>query len=245
MRVTPLKQHATRLLMMIALGLPGVALAQPGERGPGPRGEGEGPPPERREDRPDRERGERDGERWPERQPIPVELVDEALATIREMHPGASWLERIDALVKDNREEAAKQLGYFPRILEMIDARANRPEEFALHIQGAAMMREFFMLRRAYYEAKRAEDQASMDELRPQVREKVEQLFDMRIKMEQMKIDRMKADLAKAEEKLAKVIEGKEAEIDKQTEESLERDWGRRRGGEEGGDRRRERDQPE
>lgn len=234
----------SRLLLIAALCLPTVALGQPGERDPGPRGDG---PPERRGDRPERDRrGDHEDreDRWGEREPVPIELVKPALATIRELHPGAPWLERIEQLIEEDREEAAKALGRFPRILELIETRKSRPEEFALHVKNGALMREIFSMVRDYRVAKRDEDQATMDALRPQIREKTEAVFDIRIKIEQMKIERMKRELAEAEGELEAIIAGREGEIDKRMHDMLDRAWERRRrGSDNDGGRRRDRDQ--
>lgn len=228
-----MKKQLLLLLMTLGLSLPCTAWAQddgPG-RGPGPRPDGrEGPPPDAREGR---------GERGPnkpdeERKPIPLELVKEALDTIKEMHPEARWLERIEQLIENDPAEAAKHLGGFPRILELIDARRNHPDEFKLHVQLASLMREIFPMVGEYRRARHDQDQAKMDELRPKVKQKVEQIFDLRTQIEQMKVDRMKEELARAEDELDKLIDNREEEILKQLENMLDREWGRRPRGDDG-----------
>lgn len=225
-----MNKRCLQLVLILGLALPGTALCQPD--GP-PAGRDDGPPPERREGRGDRERGDRErrGERdWGgEREPIPVELVPEALDTLRELHPEGPFTERLAKTAEEDPAEAAKHLGRYPRILELIEMRKNSPEAFALHVEQAKVMRETFHKLREYHEARRNEDQEAMAKLRPQIREKVERVFDLRIEMKQMEIERMKKEIAEAEADLEKIIEGKEDEIIRRLEEMLERRWGDRR----------------
>ena len=217
------------ILLLTALALPMSAYAQPGERGPGNRPDRDGPPHQRdqrpgeRGERPDRGEHNRDAPRRGE--PIPVEMIDEAIATLRELHPEMKpgWLEQIEKLAEEKPEEAAKRLARFPRIREMMDARKNRPAEFELHSKQSKLMREVFRLVREFHNAKEQGDQAKMDELQPQIRERFETLFQIRLKMKEIEIQRMREKIKHAEEELQKIESESDALIDQKMKEMMER----------------------
>lgn len=167
--------------------------------------------------------------------------MDDAIATIREMHPDTPWLKRVSALADKDREKAALELGRFPRILSLIDSRKNRPEEFAAHIQQGKLMRAVFPLIGKYREANRNDDQAKMDELRPQIREHVKQVFEIRLEMKRLAIKKNEQELEQARKELNDLEAAKEALIDEKLMEMLNRSNRGPRGGD-NDDRRRERD---
>lgn len=235
-------RHTALIILLLALCLPFSVLAQPGDRAPRRGADGDAPAPERREDRDDRDGRDREHHRPPDTEPLPIELVPEALETVRELHPDSRFLPRITQMVKDNPERAAESLARFPRIRELIDIRKNWPEEFKLHIEQAGLIREFFSHARKIHMAKRDNNQDELDELRPVVRDVVERLFDVRLAIEQQKIERMRADLEKAEDALRRLREDREQEISDRTKDVFDRDPPtHRRGGGDGDRRRRDR----
>ena len=212
------------LLTLAALTLPVSALAQPDD---GPR------------DRPDRDRaeqrergerhgdrarpGERDSDRPKKRTSLSVDQIDEALATLRAMHGDKlpTWMQRIEAQAKDDPEEAAKALARFPRIREMMEARKNRPEEFALQSKQGQLMRELFPMVRELKQAQSNEDQDKVDALKPKIRERIEQLFQVRLELKEFEIKRIRKTLAKAEQELADIQADRESLIDEKMDEIM------------------------
>ena len=224
------------ILILAVLALPVSTLAQP-EDDRGPR---ERPSPRERGDRDgrpgDRERpsdrfrpGERDRERDGDRQrssqraSITVEQIPQAIATLRDIHsePYPTWIERIETMADEEPEEAARKLSRFPRLSELMQMREQRPEEFQLHAGQSKLMREIFNLIRQIREALREDDQAKVDELKPQLREKMEQAFDYRLKIKQLELDRDRQKLADAERELAEIQADRDALIDQKIEQML------------------------
>ena len=239
----------TTLLTLLALVLPLSALAQPGD-GSHDRPDRDRPHQRERGDRGDRERpergdrpgergqpGDRDGDRPGRREPISVDQIEEALATIRAMHGDKAppWMERIEKLVQEDPEAAAKAISRFPRIREMMDARKHRPEEFKLQSRQGQLMREVFPMVRELKQAQRDEDQDKIDELRPQIRERIERLFQVRLELKELEIKRIREKLARAEGELAEIEADSEALIDQKMQEILSGKGPR--GPREGGDR--------
>ena len=240
----------THLLILLALTLPVSAFAQPEGEGPGERPDRERPQHRERGDNPERgDRSERPGEhnrsdgrdydrdRDAKREPLSVDQVQEALDTLRAMHGDTtpSWMERIEKQAQEDPEAAAKSLSRFPRIREMMDARKHRPEEFALHINQGQLMRELFPLIRKLKQAQRDEDQAVFEELKPQVRERIEQLFQVRLELKELEIKGIREKLAEAEAELAEIKSDSESLVDKKMQEILTGKG--HRGPREGGDR--------
>ena len=248
------------ILTLFTLTLSFNALAQPevgppdrpGQEREFQRDRGERSNRPERPERPDGDRprtGERDGERgdWRgKREPLSVDQVEEAIATIRAMHGEAnpSWLQRIEAQAKENPEEAAKHLSRFPRIHEMMDARKNNPEEFELHTQQSRLMRELFGKVRELRQAQKQEDPAKVDELRPQVRERVEQIFQVRLELKELEIRQIREKLAEAEQELTEIKADSDKLIDEKMNELMQRGIGPRGPREEGERREREERRP-
>jgi hypothetical protein len=228
------------ILTLLALTLPASTLAQP-EEGRGERAERDRASQRERGDRPegDRRSGDRERGDWRgKREPITVEQVDEAIATLREMHRDAdpSWLQEIQTLAKEDAEKAAKRLSYIPRMHDMMHARKHKPEEFKLHIKQSRLMREFFPKMRELRQAQKNEDQAKIDELTPRLRESVKQLFLVRMEFKELEIKEIREKLASAEKELADIEADSEALVDEKMQEILS---GRgHRGPREEGDRR-------
>ena len=231
------------ILTLAVLALPVSTLAQPDDdRGPRDRpsprehGDRDGRPGDR--ERPsdrfrpgDRERdGERgsDRQRSSQREPIAVEQIPQAIATLRDMHsePYPTWIERIETMAEEDPEDAARKLSRFPRLSELMKMREQRPEEFQLHAGQSKLMREIFKLIREIREAQRNEDQARVDELKPRLREKMEAAFDFRMKIKQIEIERDRQKLADAERELAEIRADRDALIDQKLEEMLTRGTG-------------------
>lgn len=220
----------TTLLTLLALTLPISALAQP-EDGPRDRPDRDRAEQRDRSDRDedragDRDRprpGDRDGERTSKRQPLSVDQIEEALATLRAMHGDKlpTWMERIEKQAKEEPEKAAKSLSRFPRIREMMEARKNRPEEFALQSRQGQLMREVFPMVREVRQAKANKDQQKIDELTPQIRERIEQLFQVRLELKEFEIKRMREKLAKAEQEMADIQADSESLIDEKMNEIM------------------------
>jgi len=192
-------------LTLLAMTLPVGALAQPDDR---PRDR-----PDRAEDRVERERGEdrekdgdRDGDRrrFQHREPLPVDQVDEAIATIRAIHGDdeVHWLERIEKQAETEPEKAARHLSRYPRIREMMKSRKNNPEEFELLKKQSQRMRALFGKIRDLKRAQRENDQAGVDELKPQVRERIEQVFQVRLQLKELEIRQIREKLAAAQNEL-------------------------------------------
>ena len=162
---SPAMKKLALILTLVALSLPTVALAQPGTDAGSDR---DRKPMRDRADRHSDRRGS-DRQRSSSREPISVDQIEQAIVTLRVMHPEAKlpWLERIETLAEENPEEAAKQLSRYPRLRELMETRQNSPAEFKLHMQQSQLMREMFPLARAIRQAREQEDQAKVDELRP------------------------------------------------------------------------------
>lgn len=215
----------TPLLTLLALSLPVSALAQPDDA---PRDRSDRAEQREHGDRPgaDRERGrpgDRDGDRSSKRASLSADQVEEALATLREMHGDnlPTWMQRIEEQAKDDPEKAAKSLSRFPRMREMMEARKNRPEEFALQSKQGQLMREVFPMVREMRQAQANEDQAKIDELKPQIRERIQQLFQIRMELKEFEIKRMREKLAKAEQELADIQADSESLIDEKMNEIM------------------------
>ena len=214
------------LLTLLAFTLPMGVFAQPDD-GPRERPDRERGEQRDRSDRPgDRGRpGDREGDRdrSGNREPLSPEQIEEAIATIRAMHGDAEfpWLQRIEAQLEKNPEEAAKRLARFPRLRELMDARQNRPKEFALQSRQGQLMREVFPMVRELRQAQANEDQAKVDELKPQIRERIKELFEIRMAMKEYEIKRMRDKLAKAEDELAEIQADSESLIDEKMNDIL------------------------
>ncbi|MBX2851045.1 MAG: hypothetical protein KTR15_04780 [Phycisphaeraceae bacterium] len=230
------------LMTLIALTLPVSSLAQPDD-GPHDRPDRDRSQQRERGDRSDRsgERGwsgDRDGNRsGKKRQSLSVEQVQEALDTLRAMHGDAAppWMERFEKQAKEDPEAAAKSLSRFPRIREMMEARKHRPEEFALQSKQGQLMREVYPRVRELKQAQRDNDQAKIDELKPQIRERIEKLFQVRLQMKELEIKRIREKLAAAEQELTSIQADSDKLIDKKMEDILSGKGPR--GHREGGDR--------
>lgn len=209
-------------ILILAFGTTAGAYAQPADRGPGPgRGDRFGPPPEHREGREGREGRDKPGQG----QPLTEEQVKEALATIRELHPDANeqWLKRIEKLAETNPEMAARQLGRFPRIHEIMETRKNRPEEFELHVQQTQTMRQLIELRKNYFKAVEDGDPKQIQAARAKVREQFATVFEIRMKMKRFEIDRMRKRLKDAEQELVSIETDRDKLIDQKLAEMLEK----------------------
>lgn len=239
------------ILTLVVLALPVSTLAQPDDDraprerpSPRERGDREGRPGDR--ERPsdrfrpgDRDR-DRDGDRQrsTQRATITVEQIPQAIATLRDMHsePYPEWIERIETKAEKDPEEAARKLSIFPRLAQLMEMREERPEEFQLHAGQSKLMREIFKQVRQIREALRNGDQVKVDELKPQLREKMEAAFDFRLKIKQIEIEHERRKLADRERELAEIRSDRDALIDQKMEEMLTRSVGRR-GPREGSDR--------
>lgn len=229
------------LPILLALVLPISALAQPDD---GPRERPDRDRSEQRErgDRPgDRGRpGDRDGDRqrYGSRGSIEVEQVEEAIATVRAMHSDAElpWLDSIEKLAKENPEEAAKRLSRYPRLRDMMHARKHKPEEFELQSRQSQLMRELFPLVREVRQAKQAEDETKVKDLREQLRERFVALFEVRLKLKEIEIERIRKRLKDAEIELAEIKADSDKLIDDKLNELIER-GGKARGPREDGQR--------
>ncbi|MGB1123703.1 MAG: hypothetical protein ACPG4Q_00735 [Phycisphaeraceae bacterium] len=222
------------ILTLLALTLTVSMHAQPGD-GPRERPDRDRESQRERGDRPDRpgdrfrpgdrehprdgERGERPGKR----EPLSVDQIEEALETVRAMHGDATppWIKGIEKLVKEDPEAAAKALSRFPRIRDMMHARKNKPEEFALHTKQSLLMRELLPMVRELKQAQKQDDQAKVDELKPKVREHITQLFQHRLKLKELEIKQIRAKLAAAEKELVDIQADSEALIDEKMNEIM------------------------
>lgn len=229
------------LLILLALTLPTSALAQP-EEGPRERPERDRAEQRDRGERGDRSGdrgrpGDRDGRRSGGREAIPIDQIDDAIATLRAMHPQAElpWLDLIEKQAKEKPEEAAKRLSRYPRLKEMMDARKHRPAEFELHAKQSRLMREVFPMVRNVRQAKQDEDEATVKDLRAQLRVKFEALFEVRLKLKEFEIERIREHLKRAEDELAEIKADGDKLIDDKLNELIER-GGKSRGPREGGD---------
>ena len=227
------------ILMLFAFVLPISASAQP-DRGQ-----------ERPRDRAtQRDRADRPGERVrdsdrPERpphhgkhEPITVEQIGDAIATLRAMHPNAKlgWLERVEKMAEEKPEEAAKRLSRFPRLRELMAMRKDRPAEFELHATQSRLMREVFPLVREIREVQEQEDEAKITELKGKLRERIEQLFEVRLKLKEFEIKRIRKHLERAEQELAKIKADSDTLIDEKMNELMSK-GSRPRGPREDGER--------
>lgn len=225
-------------LTALAMGLTCSVLAQ--DQAPGTPPERERPPlrerferPESRERRDSDRSGDRGSERSKERtdrshfanrEPIPVDQLDQAIATLRAMHPDAKldWLDHIEELAKEDPEEAARRLARYPRLRELMDARANRPAEFELNATQSRLMREVFPMVRQIRQAQTEQgDQAKLDELRGQLRERFEALFEVRLKLKELEIERIRKQLQQAEQELVEINGDRDKLIREKMEELL------------------------
>lgn len=221
-----MKKLVPLLMMLATLALPASAWAQPdGDRTPTrERGERAERLAERLADR----RAERDGPRHDRHrrgEPITVEMIEPAIATLRAMHPDAKidWLDRLEQLAKDKPEEAARRLSRYPRLRELIHAREHRPAEFELYRQQSTLMRQVFPLVRKVRQAAQEEDQATIDELRPQIRQRIESLFQIRMKLKEREIERIRQDLRQAEQELKDIEADSQTLIDQKMNELMQR----------------------
>ncbi|MFK7790521.1 MAG: hypothetical protein AB8C95_13640 [Phycisphaeraceae bacterium] len=220
------------LLTLFALTLPTLAIAQP-----------EGSPHERpdrdrsaQRERPDRDRqSDRPGDRHGsdrkgagKREPISADQLEQAIATLRAMHPETKlpWLERIEKLAEENPEEAAKRLSRYPRLRELMETREKRPAEFELNSQQSRLMREVFPLVRKIREAEKNEDQATVETLRPQLRKRIETLFEVRLKLKELEIERIRKQLQRAEQELSDIKADGTSLINDKMDELIERGGG-------------------
>lgn len=235
------------ILMFVALALPINTFAQPDREQDAPRDRAT--QRDRRErpgdrDRPvDRERpGDRQATDRPERtgkhEPITVEQIDDAIATLRAMHPDdkIGWLERVEAMAKEQPEEAAKRLSRFPRLRELMKMRENNPAEFELHATQSRVMREVFPLVRQIRQAQEEGDEEKVEKLKGQLRERIEELFTVRLKLKEFEIKRIRKHLERAEQELAKIKADSDKLIDEKMNELMAK-GNRPRGPREDGER--------
>ncbi|MEM6506435.1 MAG: hypothetical protein AAGC44_15310 [Planctomycetota bacterium] len=210
-------------LILFALTLPASTFAQPedDERTPRERVR------ERMEQR-ERERqrdGDRPGrpDRDRDREPLTEQQVADALATLKDMHaePYPRWLTGIEALAAESPEDAAQRLARFPRIRELMDMRENRPEEFALHATQAKTMRSVFPLVKEIREAQEAEDQDKVEMLKTDLRDRMTQLFEIRLEIKAIEIQRKREQLAKEDERIQELRANRDTLIDEKMQEML------------------------
>jgi hypothetical protein len=147
------------------------ASAPPNNQGPHER---KGPPRERD---PDRERGPR-GEG--PKQPLSPTQVADMLATLRLVHPELA--DRLENLNQTDPDRVAQMLQHrFARLRELIRLREQDPELFKLRVQDFKMARQTFDLLRQFLDARRDRaPQATLDQLRSNIRELVAQHFAVR-----------------------------------------------------------------
>lgn len=164
-------------------------------------------PPDRESERADRPN---------QREPITVDEIDQAIATLRAMHgdAGPPWLSRIEQQATEDPEAAAKSLSRFPRIREMMHAKAHKPEAFMLHASQSQLMRQLMPKIRKLRQAYKKGDQDKVDQLRPKVRETIEQLFTVRMKLKELEIEQIREKLKHAEDELASIRDQGDALID-------------------------------
>lgn len=219
----------TTLFTLLALTLTMSAVAQPDE---GPRDR-----PDRGDRAEQRERGDRSGDRERarpgeregkgkgsgQREPLTADQVDEALATLREMHGDKlpQWMQRVEQQAEEDPEKAAKSLSRFPRIREMMEARKSRPAEFALQSRQGQLMREVLPMVRDVRRAQANNDQAKVDELTPRIREKIENLFQVRLELKEFEIKRMREKLAKAEKELTEIQADSESLVNEKMQDIM------------------------
>lgn len=226
-----MNKHACNLMIAVALTLPSLALSAQPENGSRERPDRDRAQqrdrPEERErqtDRPgNRERPVRPG--LANREPISVEQVDQAIATLRAVHPDdrPAWIERIERLAQTKPQDAAKRLSRYPRLRELMEAREHRPAEFALKAQESRTMREVFPIVKQIRRARQQDDQAGIDRLRPQLRERIESLVVVRLKLKELEIQRIREQLQKAEQDLDEIEADRDALVDEKLEELIER----------------------
>ncbi|MEM6260379.1 MAG: hypothetical protein AAGI37_19050 [Planctomycetota bacterium] len=168
--------------------------------------------------RPDRDRG-----RDRDREPLTEEQVADALATLKDMHaePYPRWLTGIEVLAAESPEDAAQRLARFPRIRELMDMRENRPEEFGLHATQAKTMRSVFPLVKEIREAQEAEDQDKVEMLKTDLRDRMTQLFEIRLEIKAIEIQRKREQLAKEDERIQELRANRDTLIDEKMQEML------------------------
>jgi len=231
-----------KLVLLIALTVaPAMSMwAQEEDQPRGPRPERDGEQPRLRDHGPGRpDQSEPDPSRFQSKNPLPPERVQEAIAALREMHGEnqPEWMKDLEELAQQDPAEAARRLSRFPNIIEVIDAHANRPEEFKLYIRQSTLMRQIFPLIKEYREAQREENAVKLEEIRPQIRECVRGLLENRVELKRMEIERIRLQLKEAEEDLAKIENSSEELIEQKVKEMLEQRPRRPRPDEGQGDR--------
>lgn len=243
---------ALLILMLLCLAMPTGVLAQPD-------GSQRDRPAERERER---ERPHRPGDRERpgsrpdahdrpshsgKHQSISVEQLDQAIATLREMHPGTEihWLERVEAMAEENPEEAARRLSRYPRLRDLMAMREHKPDEFELHAKQSRLMRGVFPLAQSLRKAQAEGDEDQVAELKGQLRGQIEQLFEVRLKLKEIEITRIRNQLEQAEKELAAIEADADELIDQKLNELMQR-VDKPRGPREEGDRpeRPERDRP-
>lgn len=243
-----MKRHL--LLIILILGLAGPTLAQGGDERP-PREvdreqlrermrqraeerRGQGNAPEGRG-----ERSERGGEGRPDRHERPgirAEDIEVALEVMAEFRPEVA--EQLRELAQDDPQAAAERIARaFPRIGEFVEMKLSEPRRFELHLQSMRTMKQLWPLRHHYMRAESEGDQAKMAELRPQIREHVATLFDIRLELRRMEIEKLRRQLQRLEQGVQELEdpEVREREIERALENDLrERDRERLRGPQDG-----------
>ncbi|MEM9348317.1 MAG: hypothetical protein AAGB26_17045 [Planctomycetota bacterium] len=213
------------ILTLLALTLPVSAIAQPedDERTPRERVRERMEQRERERQRDGDRPGRPDRDRDRDREPLTEEQVADALATLKDMHaePYPRWLTGIEALAAESPEDAAQRLSRFPRIRELMDMRENRPEEFGLHTSQAKTMRSVFPLIKEIHEAQEAEDQDKVDMLKTDLRDRMTQLFEIRLEIKAIEIQRKREQLAKEDDRIQELRSNRDALIDEKMQEML------------------------
>lgn len=166
------------------------------------RDRGQGPEHHREHD------GEKHQRRPRGRQQLPIDRIDEAIDTIRELHGGnpPPWMKKIEKAVDEKPEAVAKRLSSFPRIMQLMDARQNDPERFALHARHATNTRQLLKKVQGIRKAMKNGDEEKLAKLRPALRQHVEAIFEVRMEMKRLEIERQRKTVANAERELEKLV---------------------------------------
>ena len=134
---------------------------------------------------------------------ISEEEFERAMQVLKDINPEAA--ERLEQLWERSPQRAQGMLHRFgPRIYELLRLKESDPELYKWSVKDMKIGLACDKLARQYREATKAGDKDRIKEIRTQIADQVEEHFEVRQKMGEVKLERLERRLAEARKRLEK-----------------------------------------